>query len=132
MSELRLTILKDGDVVKTLRYRAGSGDGSKDPCYKNHGWLPNGRYDVRMYANYPGTTVRGKAFWLSDKSCGNGVTRTELFIHTSSPWSSSRYYSNGCIKLTPTNIDTLYRTIHYHFPDVGEGGRLPFQLKVTD
>lgn len=130
-SELRLTVLKDGKAIKTLKMRAGAGS-TTDNCETGRGWLPNGRYDMKMFASYPGTVVRGKAFYLEDKKCNDGSTvRSELFIHTSHPWSANRYYSNGCVKLSNTNIDTLYRTLHYHFPDVKEGGKLPFQLKVV-
>ncbi|YAL83758.1 L,D-transpeptidase family protein [Dermacoccaceae bacterium W4C1] len=132
-SELRLTVLRDGEAIKTLKFRAGSGMGSKDDCATQQGWLPNGRYDIKMHKNYQGSIVKGYALQLDDKKCEGGNTvRTELFIHTSTPWSDSRYKSYACIKLTPNHIEELYRSLAYHFPDVKDGGKLPFQLKVTD
>lgn len=131
-SRLRLTILKDGKPIKKLSYRSGSGNGSRNDCATSQGWLPNGRYNMKMWSNYNGSVVKGRAFQLDDKKCAGGnTTRTELFIHTSKPWSANRYFSEACVKLSPTNIETLYRTIHYHFPSVKNGGTLPFQLKVT-
>ena len=84
-------------------WRAGSGQ-SMDDCASGIGWLPNGTYSVYgTYWNYPGTTVQGPAVYISNKACSNGSTiRTELFVHSSYPWSSNRYYSNGCIKLSST------------------------------
>lgn len=131
-SELRLTIRKNGKTIKSLRYRSGSGNGSTNPCATGKGWLPNGRYNMKLWSNYQGSIVKGRAFQLDDKACGNGkTTRTELFIHTSKPWTEKRYFSEACVKLTPGNIDQLYRSVHYHFPSVKNGGKLPFQLTVT-
>lgn len=131
-SQLRLSIVRNGKAIKTLKWRSGSGLGNTNECASSKGWLPNGRYDVRMFGNHQGSIVKGRAFQLDDKTCKSGsTTRTELFIHTSKPWSTSRYKSLGCVKLTPSHIETMYDTLRYHFPKVGEGEKLPFQLKVT-
>lgn len=80
---------------------AGSGT-SSDTCYSYHGWLPDGTYSIKAwYPNHTGT-VEGPAIYLSDKACYNGTLRTELFIHSSYPWGTGRYTSNGCIKLSNT------------------------------
>src|SRR4051794_2374900 len=82
-------------------WKAGSGQ-SKDPCATNVGWLPNGTYKIRQaFPNHSGT-VTGPALYLSDHACSTGRLRTALFIHSSYPWSSSHYMSNGCIKLAST------------------------------
>ena len=52
--------------------------------------------------------ITGHAFQLNDTKCYNGTPRTELFIHTSYPWSTSRYHSEGCVKVNNTDINTAY------------------------
>jgi len=103
-------------------YRAGSGTsypGGTNECQKqivgsggttvqHGGWLPNGTYRIPAWntggnwLDWPGRTVRGPVIRLPDKTCYNGTPRTELFVHSSYPWSSSRYYSEGCIKVSNT------------------------------
>jgi hypothetical protein len=91
-------------------WRSGSGTNT-DECDKANpqigdysgGWLPNGTYTVRGYSyNWPGTEIRGPVLWLTDKQCWNGTWRTELFVHSSYPWSAARYSSYGCIKVSNT------------------------------
>jgi hypothetical protein len=95
------------DTGRTTNYRlarAGSGTGTnaENSCVKNQGWLPNGTYTVvATYKNHTGT-VTGPAIQLSNKACSSGTLRTELFIHSNYPWSSSHYNSNGCIKVSST------------------------------
>lgn len=87
-------------------FRGGSGlQGVHDDCATNRGWLPNGRYDIPGYSyNWPGSVVRGPVLRLPDKRCAAGTTiRTELFVHSTYPWSTSRYQSYGCIKLSNTS-----------------------------
>jgi hypothetical protein len=82
-------------------WQAGSGQ-STNSCTKNVGWLPNGNYKItQAFLNHSGT-VTGPALELSDHACSNGTMRTELFIHSSYPWSSGHYMSNGCLKLSST------------------------------
>lgn len=92
-------------------WRAGSGMNTNecdkaDPARGDNigGWLPNGTYTVITYSyNWPGTVVRGPVLRLSDKYCWNGTTlRTELFVHSTYPWSTSHYSSTGCIKVSNT------------------------------
>ncbi len=90
-----------------LRYRAGAGS-TPNSCVKTTseqagGWLPRGFYTpYGTWWNYPGTIVKGPAIGLENKDCGNGTIRTELFVHSSYPWTENRYYSYGCIKLAST------------------------------
>ena len=101
-------------TVLSTSWRAGSGDGSENPCYRNHGWLPNGTYNVYAWNNHQGT-ITGHAFQLNDTHCSNGTPRTDLFIHTSYPWSTARYHSEGCIKLSNTDINTAYNDFTSYF-----------------
>lgn len=112
-------------------WRSGSGTGSQitNDCAIGKGWLPVGWYDQwGHWENYNGTAIWGNVFWLSNKSCWNGsVTRTELFIHsemkqdgtqhaTYEPqrWDgTSDYASNGCVKLSPSDILNWHHYYHY-------------------
>jgi hypothetical protein len=83
------------------QWKAGSGS-STNSCTSNVGWLPNGTYKIKQaFSNHHGD-VTGPALYLSDKACSAGTLRTELFIHSSYPWSSGHYKSLGCIKLAST------------------------------
>ncbi len=115
-------------------WRAGSGLGgaaTENSCAKGQGWLPNGRYSVLQYDDYPGTLIHGRAFRLSDKRCPNGTLREELFLHTEAGAGNSQcadgpgdqicrwefpqvndYTSHGCIKISPSAILAL--TVDYH------------------
>ncbi|MEU6228526.1 L,D-transpeptidase family protein [Streptomyces sp. NPDC047042] len=114
-------------VIKT--YPAGSGQ-VKDTCAVGRGWLPNAGAS-RPYAiewhrkNFDGI-INGFVIKISDRKCHNGTKRTELFIHSemkpngnagtieSERWTNSNpndYYSNGCIKLNPTNIKDLFKRL---------------------
>ena len=110
-SRLNFVVLRnDPDRPRTVlsaSWRAGSGDGSENACYRDHGWLPNGTYNVFAWKNHTGI-ITGHAFQLNDKKCSNGTPRTELFVHSSYPWSTSRYHSEGCIKLSNTDINAAY------------------------
>ncbi|HEY3479733.1 MAG TPA: hypothetical protein VGL02_12625 [Streptomyces sp.] len=110
-------------------WRAGSGDGSKNTCYRNHGWLPNGTYKIlHYYAHHNGGAhgVNGISWQISDHKCWNGTPRTELFVHSkmlpsgkqgSGPyrWTGS-YVSNGCVKLSPTDIRSLQSLWNSSYP----------------
>jgi hypothetical protein len=121
----RLTeALVDTDTGRTTTYwstRAGSGldPYAYDDCHSNYGWTPDsGLTDTRTttlksetgpyrvtgtYANYSGSGVTGPAVALSNHLCSAGTTlRTALFIHSSYPWSTSHYSSEGCIKVEST------------------------------
>jgi len=115
--------------IVDVSWRAGSGNGSTDSCYRNNGWLPNGYYDTTLYMNYNGSVIDGVAFRLSDKKCHNGTPRTELFVHSEMTTSGGQncnverecwngngdYKSAGCIKLKPADIKSLasyYRQYH--------------------
>jgi hypothetical protein len=107
-------------------WRAGSGV-TTDECEVSRGWLPSGWYAQKgHWDHYDGSKVRGRVWWLQDKTCRDGVTRrTELFIHSEETSSNGQscssayddpfcweregdYYSNGCIKLSHSG---------YGFPD---------------
>ncbi|MCW6005848.1 hypothetical protein K1W54_14855 [Micromonospora sp. CPCC 205371] len=62
-------------------WRAGSGDGSKDTCRTNHGWLPGGWYGGTFKSGFDGD-INGLVWHLDDKRCGRGTPRTALFIHS--------------------------------------------------
>jgi hypothetical protein len=111
-------------LILHKQWTAGSGSGSTDECYKDHGWLPNGYYSVKAWHKTSGV-ILGDIFQLSDKACPSGTVRTLLFIHTeqtasntqcadasgdqSCRWEgSSDYYSDGCIKLSPTDLHSAY------------------------
>jgi len=123
--------------VDSASWRAGSGKGGRrgtNSCIHNVGWLPDGTYRVRQYANYPGQLIRGRAFRLDDKRCGHGVTRHNLFIHTEQDsgnrqcrnrpgdqpcrWELPRiddYRSAGCIKMSPGDLRALVAHYRRHF-----------------
>lgn len=112
-------------------WRAGSGNGSKDTCASNAGWLPNGSYTIKdFYRHHDGGPhgVNGIAWYIGDHKCHSGHKRTDLFIHSemlpngkagrSEPYrwdGDSDYKSNGCIKLKPADIRQL-RNIQASYP----------------
>ena len=122
---------------------AGSGTGSADECYTNNGWLPNGTYSVKAWHKTNGV-ILGDIFELSDKKCPSRTLRTDLFIHTEQTassgqctntsgvddtcyWgdSSNEYRSNGCIKLSPTDLHSAYATfLMYNSANTWYGGKL--------
>lgn len=124
-------------VLARDSWRAGSGlpgRSTTNPCVKDHGWLPNGRYAVRQYDDYAGNLIHGRVFRLSDKRCANGTLREQLFIHTEAGpgnsqcadrpgdqicrWEFPRindYTSHGCIKMAPSDLLALTRAYHRFF-----------------
>ncbi|MFD7533834.1 MULTISPECIES: L,D-transpeptidase family protein [unclassified Streptomyces] len=114
-------------VIKT--YKAGSGQ-VKNTCAVGKGWLPNAGaskpYAVQWHRKNFDGIINGFVIKISDRKCHNGTKRTELFIHSemkpngkqgtieSERWTNSGpndYYSNGCIKLNPTNIKDLFKRL---------------------
>jgi hypothetical protein len=74
----------EGLCSKATLWRAGSGI-TTDPCQVNHGWLPNGWYDLDstgMIHDFNGSSIHGRVWSLQDKQCNDGTWRTALFIHT--------------------------------------------------
>lgn len=124
-------------VVTTHSWRAGSGlpgPQGRNPCARSRGWLPNGTYRMRQYADYPGHYIKGRAFGLDDKACANGTVRHQLFVHTEQGahnrqcpnrpgdqacrWEWPRindYKSLGCIKMAPGDLAQLVALYHQHF-----------------
>lgn len=115
--------------VRYKKWRAGSGftKHSTNSCRRNNGWLPNGRYRPRLYADYHGSKIKGRAIYLGNHPCHNGTMRTALFIHTEQGAGSHQcrnrkgdqlcrweypaindYRSYGCIKLSPGDLKQLY------------------------
>ena len=99
-------------------WRAGSGT-TMDECEIGRGWLPAGWYAQKgHWDHYDGSKVKGRVWWIQDKTCRDGSTRrTELFIHSEETASNGQscssayddpfcwereadYYSNGCIKVS--------------------------------
>ena len=111
--------------VQSASWRAGSGS-STDACWKGHGWLPNGRYDLwGHWDSYGGSAVKGRVWSLSDRPCANGTWRTELMIHTEeTEWHGQAcepfcwegwwdYYSAGCIKVAyPHDVGVVNSRYH--------------------
>ena len=59
------------------------GLGDEESCRPNHGWLPNGWYDLWGHWNNYDQTIKGRVWWVENMYCPDGTTlRTELFIHT--------------------------------------------------
>jgi hypothetical protein len=137
-----------GQCTLSHSYRAGSGD-TTDPCQVNHGWLPNGWYDVTFHQNtYSGSLIFGRVWRLSDKACSGGTLRTELFIHSEQTSSNGQvctsnaddlqcwdktpgtagtndYYSNGCIKVRRPSAEGSWAddvsSIHSDWHNLGAG-----------
>ena len=101
---------------------------------RNKGWLPNGDYRVKQWNDYPGNVIKGRAFQLDNKRCGNGTLRQDLFLHTEQGpgsrqcadrrgdqpcrWEFPRindYKSFGCIKLAPGDLAALVAAYQRHF-----------------
>lgn len=92
-------------------WRAGSGMNTNECDVSLNqsdpgGWLPSGSYTmISPYYSWSwgGTDVKGPVLVLPNKKCNDGSTwRTELFAHSSYPWSSSHYSSFGCVKVSNT------------------------------
>jgi hypothetical protein len=115
-----------GYQCMTNWHRAGSGNGGTSECaYGN--WIPVGTYNVEFHANnYDGSLIKGRVWKISNHPCSNGVTRTDLFVHSEETaangqtcgtpydqrwcWDGpSDYYSEGCIKIArqPIGADGL-------------------------
>jgi hypothetical protein len=113
-----LMLLTGCSTVQTWQAGSGAqGAGGMNECQKqvvgsngttvvHGGWLPNGSYYLSpwtaQWLNWGGDVVTGPVIPLPDKNCWNGTPRTELFVHSSYPWSGNHYYSEGCIKLSNT------------------------------
>jgi hypothetical protein len=119
-------------------WRGGSGT-TMDECQIGRGWLPAGWYAQKGHWNhYDGSKIKGRVWWVQDKTCKDGsARRTELFIHSEETASNgqsctstyddafcwereSDYYSNGCIKLArpspvasfPNDLGSAHTTYH--------------------
>jgi hypothetical protein len=143
----------DWKVVESRRWRAGSGmlgRAGRNSCRNNVGWLPNGTYRVRQYADYPGHLIKGRAFRLDDKRCGSGNRRFDLFIHTEQGAGNRQcrnrrgdqvcrwefptfndYKSAGCIKLSPGDLRQLVTLYHRHFSTGVRYAKAQVELRVV-
>lgn len=123
--------------IEQAGWRAGSGlggRGGRDECRRNTGWLPNGTYSFVQHDRRKAPMINGRVFELQPKACRNGTQRQLLFIHTEQTsrntqcrdrrgddrcrWELPRfndYRSNGCIKLSPTDLQDLTRRFHRYF-----------------
>ena len=139
--------------METRRWRAGSGmlgKAGRNACVNNKGWLPNGTYRVRQYADYPGHLIKGRAFRLDDKRCASGNRRFDLFVHTEQGagnkqcpnrqgdqvcrWefpSWNDYKSAGCIKMSPTDLRQLVTLYKRHFATGVRYAKAQVVLRVT-
>ena len=128
---------RGGDLLERATWRAGSGFGgphTRDACYRNRGWLPNGVYSFVQHENYWGSLIKGRAFSLGSKACHDGTVRTDLFLHTEQgdrntqcadrkgdqvcrwEWPKfNDYRSAGCIKMSPRDLRRLVRRYHQWF-----------------
>lgn len=151
-STLTWRLFRHHDGERTLlerrSWRAGSGftKTSTDPCRKNDGWLPDGPYRPRLYANYWGSLIKGRAIGLGARQCPDGTWRTDLFIHTEQGdrnrqcpdrkgdqvcrWEYPKindYRSWGCIKMSPGDLRALVEAWRRHF-DLGADPRVRVQV----
>ncbi|MGW1722277.1 L,D-transpeptidase [Streptomyces sp. NPDC002306] len=128
VTSARLYVMRGNRVVAS--YRAGSGV-NKKVCTTGKGWLPNATYTIGLHSRtYDGQLIKGYAIRLADKRCNNNGTtgrkRTELFIHSEMTrtggqgvgerrkWTERNpndFYSNGCIKLRPNDIKSMFRLL---------------------
>jgi hypothetical protein len=116
-----------GKERRKVTMPAGSGNGTTNDCTSNKGWLPNGSYKPRYEKNHQTSSavVKGSVWSLGNKKCthGEGVTRTELFIHSQGGngggWAASNYKSEGCVKINQTN--RTYLAGLYNAPIYGAG-----------
>ena len=140
-SQLTWEVFEVSDGKRTTlvsrSWRAGSGfyRTSTNSCRKNNGWLPDGTYRPRLYADYHGNLIKGRAIYLGQKRCPNGTMRTALFIHTEQGagnrqcpnrkgdqpcrWEYPQindYRSFGCVKLEPGDLKELYDAWRRYFP----------------
>jgi hypothetical protein len=118
-------------------WRAGSGyfRNATNSCVRNRGWLPNGTYQPRLFADYHGNLIKGRAIYLGQKACAHGTLRTALFIHTEQGAHNTQcangpgdqvcrweypqindYRSYGCVKLSPHDLRELYDAWRRYFP----------------
>ena len=123
--------------VQELSWRAGSGyfRNATNACALNRGWLPDGTYGPRLFRDYHGNLIKGRAIYLGRKACGDGTMRTDLFIHTEQGAGSRQcadrrgdqvcrweypkindYRSYGCVKLSPGDLRELYDAWRRWFP----------------
>lgn len=122
------------ELLERATWRAGSGFGgphTRDACYRNRGWLPNGVYSFVQHDDYAGNLIKGRAFYLGNKRCHDGTLRTDLFIHTETGAGNQQcadrkgdqlcrwewpkindYRSAGCVKMSPRDLRQL--TAHFH------------------
>jgi lipoprotein-anchoring transpeptidase ErfK/SrfK len=152
-SELTWQVFRVTDGKRTTlvsrHWRAGSGfyRTSTNSCRKNRGWLPDGTYRPRLYADYHGNLIKGRAIYLGRKACPNGTMRTDLFIHTEQGAHNSQcpnrkgdqacrweypqindYRSLGCVKLSPHDLKELYDAWRRYFP-LGSPGNVSVRVK---
>ncbi|WP_141367385.1 peptidoglycan-binding protein [Streptomyces sp. 6-11-2] len=123
----KLALYRDGRLVDS--YRAGSGMGSTDECAGKTGWLPSGTYKILGHQTNRDTRIKGYAIHLADKTCHprpgqKAVKRGDLFIHSkmtkngTSLWRGDNdYKSEGCVKLAPGHIKSLFAHLDQaHWP----------------
>jgi hypothetical protein len=124
-------------LVEHASWRAGGGLGGragKDECHRGVGWLPDGTYSFVQHNRRKAPLVNGRVFELQPKACRNGTVRQLLFIHSEQTTSNTQcknrrgddlcrwevpvyndYRSNGCIKMSPTDLRDLTRRFHHYF-----------------
>ena len=135
--------------VQRLSWRAGSGffRDSTNSCTRGIGWLPDGSYRPRLFADYHGSLIKGRAIYLGAKRCPDGTLRTDLFIHTEQGAGSRQcpdargdqvcrweypkfddYRSRGCVKLAPGDLRELYDAWRRWFP-LGSTDRVTVRVR---
>ena len=149
-STLTWEVRRGDRLVERRSWRAGAGftKRSTDACRRDDGWLPDGSYRPRLYADYWGSLIKGRAIGLGQKPCADGTVRTDLFIHTEQDarsrqcpdtrgdqacrWEHPRvndYRSRGCIKLSPGDLRELWRAWRRHFA-LGYDARVSVVVKA--
>ena len=140
-------------TVERREWRAGSGyfRDSTNACRRNNGWLPSGAYRPRLFRDYPGRFIKGRAIYLGQKRCADGTLRRDLFIHTEQGagsrqcpdrkgdqacrWEWPRfndYKSYGCIKMAPGDLRELVNVYHQHFGAGVRYAKARVVLRVID
>ena len=134
--------------LERLEWRAGSGyfRDATDSCARNRGWLPDGSYRPRLFADYHGNLIKGRAIYLGQKPCARGTVRTDLVIHTEQGAGSRQCAdgrgdqvcrweypkltddrSYGCVTLSPGDLHELYDAWRRWFP-LGSTPRVTVQV----
>ncbi|MEU5655611.1 L,D-transpeptidase [Streptomyces sp. NPDC047737] len=125
-SDSRLLVYRGGKLQASFRAGSGHGPRIQKDCALGEGWMPNGNWRIKLKdSRYNGRLIKGYAVYLEDMPCSRTAQRTEMFIHSemnrdgsqgkteARRWDgTSDYASNGCVKLSPTDIGKMFRLLN--------------------